>query len=198
MTRNVILHLVDKQVLFKGYSSKALNAHYGLDTASQSIPMPVQAASTNTWISKVMSALEASSIPSTKEHEDPLRGIRKVITEDLGIDPSFVTDADCVAVARVSEIVGTRGCRLNAVAIAAVVRQTGHDKSGKSVRFGLDGSLVEFYPRFEQRVRAALVELVGKDVEQRIKIGLAKDGSGIGAALCAQAAKKQLDAGLAV
>lgn len=173
----MILHLVDEQVLFKGYSSRALNAHYGLDTA-------------------IMSALEASSVPNTKDSEDPLRGIRKVITEDLGIDPSYVSDEDCVAVARVSEIVGTRGCRLSACALAAIVKQTENDKSDKTVKFGLDGSLVEFYPRFEQRVRAALVELLGEKVEKRVKIGLAKDGSGVGAALCAQAAKKQLDAGL--
>ena len=35
VTRNVILHLVDLQVIFRGHSSKALNAHYGLDTASK-------------------------------------------------------------------------------------------------------------------------------------------------------------------
>jgi hexokinase len=42
VTRNVLLHLVDSQVLFDGYSSKALNAHYGLDTASElsSSPFP--------------------------------------------------------------------------------------------------------------------------------------------------------------
>lgn len=33
LTRNVVLHLVDKQIIFQGHSSKALNAHYGLDTA---------------------------------------------------------------------------------------------------------------------------------------------------------------------
>ncbi|KAM0753186.1 hypothetical protein T439DRAFT_339008 [Meredithblackwellia eburnea MCA 4105] len=170
VTRNVVLHLVDKQVIFRGYSSKQLNSHYGLDTA-------------------IMSALEASSVPNSVAAGDPIRAIRKAITEDLGINPEYVTDSDCLAVARVSEIVGTRGCRLSACALAATVIQTGNDKSDRTVRFGLDGSLVEFYPRFEERVRAALREMLGHEVEKRVEIGLAKDGSGVGAALVAAAAK---------
>ncbi|KAI5481801.1 hexokinase [Pseudohyphozyma bogoriensis] len=177
VTRNVVLHLVDKQVLFKGFSSKSLNAHYGLDTA-------------------IMSALEAPSIPNSETSSDPLRALRKVVIDSLNINPDYVTDADCLAVARVSEIVGTRGARLSAVAIAATVIQTGHDKSGETVKFGLDGSLVEFYPRFEERVRVALRELIGEEAEKRVQIGLAKDGSGIGAALCAQAAKAMAEASL--
>ncbi|GAA5920610.1 hypothetical protein JCM1841_001473 [Sporobolomyces salmonicolor] len=170
VTRNVLLHLVDSQVLFKGYSSTALNRHYGLDTA-------------------VMSALEAYTVPNSKESGDPISTIRDVITSHLGIAPSLVEDADALAAARVSEIVGTRGCRLSACAIAATVRQTGNDKpDGKRVIFGLDGSLVEFYPRFEERVRTALKELLGEEVEKRVAIVMAKDGSGVGAALCAQAA----------
>ncbi|GJN90557.1 hypothetical protein Rhopal_003569-T1 [Rhodotorula paludigena] len=173
VTRNVLLHLVDSQVLFSGYSTKALNAHYGLDTA-------------------LMSALEAPFVPNSTESADPVKHIRSVLTSSLGFDDARVTDADCIAAARVSEIVGTRGARFAACAVAATVRQTGGDQAdadGREMVFGLDGSLVEFYPRFEQRVRDALVELLGEDVTKRVKIVLAKDGSGVGAALCAQAAQ---------
>ena len=44
-------------------------------------------------------------------------------------------------------------------------------------------SVAEHYPHFEERVRAALVAVLGKEVEQRIKIGMAKDGSGVGGQL---------------
>lgn len=192
VTRNVVLHLVDAQVIFKGFSSKNLNAHYGLDTASAltSDCASVLAPSLTLLFHVVMSALEASSVANHPAAENPLAAIRHAITEDLSIDDSLVSDADCIAVARVSEIVGTRGCRLSACALAATIKQTGIDKSDKRVRFGLDGSLVEFYPRFEERVRAALRELVGEEVESRVSIDLAKDGSGVGAALCAAAAKE--------
>jgi hexokinase len=128
-----------------------------------------------------MSALESPSIPNSKESGDAVSHIRDVIHSQLGIAQALIGDADCIAAARVSEIVGTRGCRLSACAIAATVRQTGNDKpDGDKVIFGLDGSLVEFYPRFEQRVRDALIELLGEEVEKRVSIVMAKDGSGVG------------------
>ncbi|GAA6001383.1 hypothetical protein JCM10207_006636 [Rhodosporidiobolus poonsookiae] len=172
VTRNVLLHLVDSQVLFNGFSSRALNAHYGLDTA-------------------IMSALEAPFVPNSPQSGDAISAIRTVLSSELSLPTSLLSDAGCLAAARVSEVVGTRGCRLAAAAIAATVRQTGGDAkdyTGGKLVFGLDGSLVEFYPRFEQRVRDALRELLGEEVEQRVAIVMAKDGSGVGAALCAQAA----------
>ncbi|KAI9818728.1 MAG: glucokinase [Phylliscum demangeonii] len=56
-----------------------------------------------------------------------------------------------------------------------------------TVDIGVDGSLVEFYPGFEQLIREALREIpgIGPDGEPRITIGIAKDGSGVGAALIA-------------
>jgi hexokinase len=58
------------------------------------------------------------------------------------------------------------------------------------VDIGLDGSLVEFYPGFQKYLREALrsVKGVGPEGEKRIRIGIAKDGSGVGAALIAAVA----------
>ncbi|KAI9838968.1 MAG: hypothetical protein M1819_004176 [Sarea resinae] len=60
------------------------------------------------------------------------------------------------------------------------------------VDIGVDGSLVEFYPGFEDDLREALREVpgIGAAGEQRIRIGIAKDGSGVGAALIALVARK--------
>lgn len=41
-------------------------------------------------------------------------------------------------------------------------------------------SLVEFYPNFQTKLRASLRALVGPEVESRVDIGMAKDGSGAG------------------
>jgi hexokinase len=59
---------------------------------------------------------------------------------------------------------------------------------------GVDGSLVEFYPNFEDHLRAALraVPEIGVSGEKRIRIGIAKDGSGVGAALIALVADQGL------
>lgn len=102
------------------------------------------------------------------------------------IKDKYITDSDCLLVRRVSEIVGTRGARLAAVAVAATLIQTGYDKKDSSTgtlpefSIGVDGSLVELYPHFEVRLRQALRDIVGSEVEKKVRLGLAKDGSGVG------------------
>lgn len=60
------------------------------------------------------------------------------------------------------------------------------------IDIGVDGSVVEFYPGFEKHLREALrdVEELGVAGEERIRIGIARDGSGVGAALIALVAAK--------
>lgn len=41
-------------------------------------------------------------------------------------------------------------------------------------------SLIQHYPNFNARLRESLRELVGDEVEKKVDIGLAKDGSGVG------------------
>jgi hexokinase len=43
-------------------------------------------------------------------------------------------------------------------------------------------SLYQHYPEFEERMREALRILLGEEVEKRVEMGLAKDGSGVGGA----------------
>lgn len=61
------------------------------------------------------------------------------------------------------------------------------------VDIGVDGSVIEFYPRFEVYMREALsvVEGIGVMGENRIRIGIAKDGSSVGAAIIALLAAQQ-------
>jgi hexokinase len=55
------------------------------------------------------------------------------------------------------------------------------DAESALMGFGL-GSLYQHYPGFEERMREALRMLLGKEVEKRVEMGLAKDGSGVGGA----------------
>jgi hexokinase len=135
-----------------------------------------------------MSSLESITIPSSTASQDPLPVLMKALTQDLKLPAEGITESDAFAIARLSEIVSTRGARLSACAIAAVVLQVGVKEK---YSFGLDGSLIEHLPRFEERMRVALREVLGEEVERKIEMGLAKDGSGVGAALCAHAAIKQ-------
>jgi hexokinase len=64
------------------------------------------------------------------------------------------------------------------------------DPQDQVIDIAADGSLIEFYPTFEADMREAMQEVqeIGPAGERRVCIGLAKDGSGVGAALMAQAA----------
>ena len=123
---------------------------------------------------------------------------RQALARDLGIDAASTEDAEAVKV--LVHAIGARAARLSAVAIGAIIIATGHNKpNGKGgeedvVDIGVDGSLVEFYPGFEDEIRSALREVneIDEAGEKRIRIGIAKDGSGVGAALIALVATKNV------
>lgn len=176
--RNIILSLIDHQppVLFKGESSAVLNKHYGVDTA----------------------------VMSDVENAQTLADVKTAVSTGFGLPVSSISDLDAWIVRWACELVATRAAKLSGCAVAAILVQTRHArllgygdpaepiKTPKVMHVGVDGSMVEFYPRFEERLRSALRALVGEEAEKATEIGMAKDGSGVGAALCALQAMKQL------
>lgn len=105
-----------------------------------------------------------------------------ILRQELAIDDS----ADNRRILRdITFAIGRRAARLSAIPIAALALSTGHSRSGLHYDIGVDGSVVEFYPGFETMLREALREILGTESESRIHIGIAKDGSGVGAALVA-------------
>ncbi|CEH14533.1 probable glucokinase [Ceraceosorus bombacis] len=181
VVRTVLIHLVDSLHLFQGFSSELLNKQYGFDTA-------------------YVSAVLADKKPSSSA-DSPTR---LVLVDTLGIKSEHVAEGDVETVKAVCKIVGRRAARLSSVAIAATLQHTGHDQhrgaelqESDYIDIGCDGSVYEFLPYFEEWVREALRDLVGEGAEKRVRMALAKDGSGVGAALCALQAKKQHDRMLA-
>ncbi|KFZ25203.1 hypothetical protein V502_00335 [Pseudogymnoascus sp. VKM F-4520 (FW-2644)] len=65
------------------------------------------------------------------------------------------------------------------------------------IDIGVDGSIIEFCPGFVSSIRSALrdVDEIGVEGDERIRIGIAKDGSGIGAALIARMAELEMGRG---
>lgn len=137
------------------------------------------------------------------------RMLRQTLDKDYGI--SAVSAEDAEAVREIAGAIGRRAARLSAVPIAAIVLETDRLKGPTGtattekkegiepargsadlaeediIDIGVDGSLVEFYPNFEDHIRQALREIegIGEEGERKIRIGIAKDGSGVGAALIA-------------
>lgn len=159
------------------------------------------------------SAMNDTSSTTTVADDSPLFNIWGIDTSFLSIVEADTSDhlritkqelekygvaapstEDCVAVKMLVHAVGKRAARLAAVALAGVIISTGklQELGDEPIDIGVDGSLVEYYPGFEDYIREAFREIkgFGAEGEQRVKIGLAKDGSGLGAALIALVASK--------
>jgi hexokinase len=141
------------------------------------------------------------------DHSTNFELTRQALDHDYGVSAASVEDAKAVCL--IASVIGKRAARLAAVAIAAIVVSTDELRQPRDIAtiepamvnengivdIGVDGSLIEFYPGFEAYIREALREIseVGIWGEKRIRIGIAKDGSGVGAALIALAADKAME-----
>ena len=156
--RRVMLHMIDESNLFNGKTSKSLTTQYGIDTAA-------------------MSAIAGDTSPD-------LPGVGDTISSAFGIAETSLEDRKAVKL--VSDAIVKRSARLAAVAISAVSDHTSRFTDAteeKPVDIGADGSLVEFYPHYCDMCLAACEEILGDNASKKIRLGLAKDGSGVGAAL---------------
>ncbi|ODV96892.1 hypothetical protein PACTADRAFT_48688 [Pachysolen tannophilus NRRL Y-2460] len=96
------------------------------------------------------------------------------------------THEERIIIQQLTIAIAKRAAYLGAIPFAGLLLKTkaleGHNKE---VDIGVDGSLVEFYPGFRAMLRDALsMTKVGNQGERRVHINIAKDGSGVGAALC--------------
>ncbi|OLL24806.1 Glucokinase, partial [Neolecta irregularis DAH-3] len=159
--RRALLHLTCYG-LFKYQASSTLQKPWGVDTS-------------------VLTMI--SSDPSVS-----FKLVHEIVLEKLGIHGA--SDLDLRIVYNVSRAIGRRSARLASIAIAGTFLHCGLSETSGDLDVGIDGSLAEFYPKFEEMTREALREIIGPENEPRIKMGIAKDGSGVGSALCAAAAVK--------
>lgn len=147
-------------------ANSALYKQWGLDTA-------------------VMSVAAGDNTPE-------LSALRQELEKSLGVYGASLEDAQ--AFKAVANAVARRAARMSAAAIGAIVLQSGQldDPEVELIDIGVDGSLVEHYPFFRDMIYEALrtVDGIGSKGADKIRIGIAKDGSGVGAALIALVAAK--------
>ncbi|ODV62282.1 glucokinase GLK1 [Ascoidea rubescens DSM 1968] len=92
---------------------------------------------------------------------------------------------------KVVKAVSKRAAYLSAIPIAAIILQQNDGKPPKEeIQVGADGAVIEFYPEFKEHIMEALrlTELTEAGAG-KIKFTIAKDGSGVGAALCSKTAE---------
>ncbi|KAG0243369.1 glucokinase [Actinomortierella wolfii] len=163
ITRNVLLNLIDRRLLFNGNISSDLNQMWTFETS-------------------YMSTIEADSTPS-------LHHTKKILESTLSFPSTTLNDRQIVKI--IVELVGKRAARLGGVALAAILDHTSDYKQKTAI--GIDGSLYQFYPSFDSDLMDCIEELLGPEARQNVSLGLAQDGSGVGAALCALLASRNGD-----
>lgn len=98
------------------------------------------------------------------------------------------TYAERVEIQKLVRAISRRSAYLSAVPISAILIKTNalNMRYHGEVEIGCDGSVVEYYPGFRSMMRHALaLSPIGPDGERKVHLCIAKDGSGVGAALCA-------------
>ncbi|KAI8984577.1 hypothetical protein BDF20DRAFT_860667 [Mycotypha africana] len=163
ITRNVLTDMIDRELLLKREIhtsfawSKDISRHWSFETA-------------------FMSNIEA-------DNSDELSVSKEILDTNLNLHDITTTEARIIK--KICELVGKRAARLAACSISAIIKHCEVGPEGCDI--GIDGSLYEFYPSFEARMYEALKEMHPEinDIEKTIRLGLARDGSGVGAALTA-------------
>ncbi|KAI7847202.1 hexokinase-domain-containing protein [Circinella umbellata] len=161
IVRHAMINLIDQYLLFNGESSPILNKQWGFETA-------------------YLTAIE-------KDKTENLDETKEILEETIGIPSTTLADRQMVK--KMGEFVGRRAARLAACGMGGVMMQD--DKVGQECIIAIDGSLFEFYPNFEGLLREALSELFGEEAANKVRFALARDGSGLGAAIIAMMAHKQ-------
>jgi hexokinase len=116
----------------------------------------------------MMSDIEVDKTPE-------LANIKKIL-EEFGIDKS--TKEERLFVQKIAHLVAERAAALSAAQLVSCIRQMG--KEQKEVFVAVDGSVFEKYPNFKTMMDHYLKVQLG---HSKVRLVLAKDGSGVGAAI---------------
>ncbi|ORZ36566.1 hypothetical protein BCR44DRAFT_1432143 [Catenaria anguillulae PL171] len=165
VTRRALVHLAEKGALFGGKLTDELRKPGSFQTA-------------------YMSEIEADVSPN-------LSAVAKILADHCALASASLTDRQLVK--SLVQQIGTRAARLSAVAVFALLEKMSVPKDNEPVVVAIDGSVWLKYPGFQDRLRAALRELMGPEKAALVSIETACDGSGSGAGLLAALATVHKD-----
>lgn len=161
LVRHILIDLIDHRHLFNGRSTATLNTSYQFHTSYMS---------------------DISADTSSR-----LDRVKHVLEDIIGLPANSTTQLERECVRDICNFVARRSARLSATILAGLCVKRG-DLLEEDVTVGVDGSLFEHHPSFCSLMKSTLVELLGESQANKIHLTLARDGSGIGAALTAMIA----------
>jgi hexokinase len=198
LVRLVLVDLVQRKKLFKAsaHCSSTRNA------ASDAMSLPGLLGESHAFNASHMSRIE-------RDHSGTLADTKSLLKDVFKVPPHCIDLADLKLVKFVCELVAIRSARLAAAALAGIIHHLGLaallkenttrlgasalptadlalplSHSDDPIYIAIDGSLFEHYPHYHNRMMDAFRELFGAKADS-IRLCLAKDGSGLGAALTA-------------
>lgn len=137
---------------------------------------------------RLKTPFELSSEVLSRIEIDDSTGLRETELSFLQSLRLPTTPSEREAIQKLVRAISRRSAYLSAVPIAAILIKTNalNKRYHGEVEVGCDGSVIEYYPGFRSMLRHALsLSPIGTEGERKIHIKIAKDGSGVGAALCA-------------
>lgn len=111
------------------------------------------------------------------------KNTRRILANELGID--WCSEDDIITLKYICELVSIRMGLLVSMALSEVIKRMDR----KQITIAVDGSLYKYHPRLHNYMMDFISTLIDRKTE--IKIILAEDGSGLGAACIAAIACKQ-------
>jgi hexokinase len=131
------------------------------------------------------------------EDAESLDKVKELIVECLGYRQDKVSDQDAEITRWVCTLIATRGGRLAACPIAAVLAQLKYAKigektagSGGPLRIVADGELFIGSKLFESRLKESIASILGENIMKRLEFHMATGGATVGGALTAYNAAK--------
>jgi hexokinase len=131
-----------------------------------------------------------SAVLSYMEIDDSteLRMSELILRNELRLPTTY---EERLVIQALTRAISKRAAYLSAIPIAAIVERVKdqYKDDGRDFEVGCDGSVVEFYTGFQEKILDALAMIDPlKGDKKKILLKIAKDGSGLGAAICASVA----------
>ncbi|KAJ2760736.1 hypothetical protein H4S06_001580 [Coemansia sp. BCRC 34490] len=159
VARNVLLWMTDQRLFLNGRSSEIFNAMWSIDTS-------------------YLSSAVVDSSPDLAE-------IQQLIEKTMNVPDSTIIDRQIFKV--VATLVGERSARLSAIGLTATLLKR-PDILEHPVNIGIDGSMYEHFPNFGSIMASTVSRFLTEAQFKNVTFSLAKDGSGVGAAIIAMLA----------
>lgn len=193
ITRNILLHLIDHRLLFDGTSSQQLNTQWAFETKFMS-QIESDSSATLIPIAQILEQ-ELGIYLNTQVDREIVKAVcgfvgkraarlsamatAAVVRRGLSVEGRLAGHGYPLKLSEGDHVIGARTGGHKAGTTAEGVHErkdsaVDHVGNLQQIHVGIDGSVFEHYPRFEERVIEGLTELLGSHAKELVVLGIAR------------------------